>query len=420
MSVHAFHADVRHVAAALPAAEHVVNLCRDRYRFTVAFFAACLRQQINLLPGQQTAGAIERLRQEYPRTAVIGDDDSSAIDHIVAFEAGAQGEEETPGIPLAQTVAVAFTSGSTGQPRAHAKSWRMLSSWRHVHHHVLREAAPERGEHTRQLVATVPSWHMYGLEWAMLLPTVAPIAFYSGADFFPQDIARAIESYDGESLLVSTPVHLRALLRAARRLPPVTATMSATAPIEAGLVHDTEARLHTRVVEIYGCSEVGSLASRLPAHEETWRFFPCFRVIHAHDATRVHADELAQPVTLSDRFVDAGEQRLRLIGRESDIVKIGGKRESLAHLNSMLLGIDGVQDAVYYNPAALGLPDTGRLAALVVAPDREANAIRMELARRIDPVFLPRPLRLVQRLPRTATSKLTMQELKAAVEQTDG
>jgi acyl-coenzyme A synthetase/AMP-(fatty) acid ligase len=36
-----------------------------------------------------------------------------------------------------------------------------------------------------------------------------------------------------------------------------------------------------------------------------------------------------------------------------------------------------------------------------------------QLRRRIDPVFLPRPLVLVERLPRNATGKLPQQSLQA-------
>ena len=42
--------DVAALADQLPAHRHVVNLCADRYDFTVGFAAALCRQQINLLP----------------------------------------------------------------------------------------------------------------------------------------------------------------------------------------------------------------------------------------------------------------------------------------------------------------------------------------------------------------------------------
>jgi len=47
-----------------------------------------------------------------------------------------------------------------------------------------------------------------------------------------------------------------------------------------------------------------------------------------------------------------------------------------------------------------------RVAALVVAPGLDAAAVTEQLRRRIDPVFLPRPLLFVDSLPRNDTGKL--------------
>ncbi|MGC1389324.1 MAG: hypothetical protein WA807_15035, partial [Steroidobacteraceae bacterium] len=43
----------------------------------------------------------------------------------------------------------------------------------------------------------------------------------------------------------------------------------------------------------------------------------------------------------------------------------------------------------------------------------KAHTLVEQLRRRIDPVFLPRPLLLVDRLPRNATGKLPLQALQA-------
>ncbi|MNV97436.1 hypothetical protein D3C71_1925560 [compost metagenome] len=48
----------------------------------------------------------------------------------------------------------------------------------------------------------------------------------------------------------------------------------------------------------------------------------------------------------------------------------------------------------------------GRIAALVVAPQREEADILRDLRLLVDPVFLPRPLRKVAVLPRNETGKL--------------
>ena len=66
--------------------------------------------------------------------------------------------------------------------------------------------------------------------------------------------------------------------------------------------------------------------------------------------------------------------------------------------------------------AATGVGVT-RVVAFVVAPGLDAAALNEELRRRIDPVFLPRPLLLVERLPRNDTGKLPREALLALAAQ---
>ncbi|MCY1551384.1 hypothetical protein D9M68_877110 [compost metagenome] len=53
-----------------------------------------------------------------------------------------------------------------------------------------------------------------------------------------------------------------------------------------------------------------------------------------------------------------------------------------------------------------------RLAAFVVAPTLDARTLLAGLRTRLDAIFLPRPLVLVDALPRNATGKLTRQALQ--------
>src|SRR6202051_3845877 len=57
-----FLADVARVAAALPAGDHVLNVCSDRYRFTVGFAAGLMARKISLLPSTHTPEAIRQLK----------------------------------------------------------------------------------------------------------------------------------------------------------------------------------------------------------------------------------------------------------------------------------------------------------------------------------------------------------------------
>jgi hypothetical protein len=79
------------------------------------------------------------------------------------------------------------------------------------------------------------------------------------------------------------------------------------------------------------------------------------------------------------------------------MVKIGGRRGSLADITAKIASLAGVIDQVVFMPTE---GEIARPAALIVAPGRNAAELRLELSRLLDAVFVPRPLRVVTALPR--------------------
>ena len=412
LTVGEFAADIAACADSLPSCRFAVNVCTNRYRFAVAFFAAATRGQINLLPSRRDAATLDALRRDYQDSAILSDKPHAKSDVSVDLTPGGHGTAAIPQVDHAQVAAIVFTSGSTGAPRPHAKTWGLLDHFRSVHWRYLQRSLGS-APHQMGLVATVPPWHMYGLEWALLLPTVAPVTLHCGADFFPRDVTAALSRFnDVPTVLVATPTHLRALLTSAIPTKPVAATLSATAPLSDDLASQVQAYAGGRLVEIYGASEIGSLAIRHPLDKDpAWRFFDCFDVTLDEGRVTVTTPHLPDPVTPQDRF-ERAPQGFVLRGRATDVVKVGGKRESLTNLNAVLLAIPGVEDGFVYDPERLGLPATGRLGAVAVAPQLDARYIRTQLARRVDPAFVPRSIRLVPALPRGATSKLALRDLQ--------
>jgi len=127
--VEEFLGEVRRLADLLPDRQYVVNLCSDRYQFSVGFAAALLRHQVNLLPPNATPDLLKRLSLEYPGVYCLSD----APVGLPAFEVFPYPQMEVsqvtaavPQFPPAQVAAVLFTSGSTGQPVPHPKSWGSL------------------------------------------------------------------------------------------------------------------------------------------------------------------------------------------------------------------------------------------------------------------------------------------------------
>lgn len=117
------------------------------------------------------------------------------------------------------------------------------------------------------------------------------------------------------------------------------------------------------------------------------------------------------PVPLDDRVArsgSAGDDAFVLLGRRSDMVKVGGKRTTLRALDDHLLAIPGVVDGAFFAAES----DHGRVSAIVVAPTHTLASLRAALASRVDPVFMPRPLSFADALPRDAQGKLARGELE--------
>jgi acyl-coenzyme A synthetase/AMP-(fatty) acid ligase len=117
-------------------------------------------------------------------------------------------------------------------------------------------------------------------------------------------------------------------------------------------------------------------------------------------------------IAVSDLMRKISDTEFLLEGRATDMINIAGKRASLGDLNHKLLEIPGVRDGVFHARESSD-GHVVRLVAFVVAPELPTGKVLAALRRSVDPAFLPRPLVKVDRLPRAATGKLTLEALRA-------
>jgi acyl-coenzyme A synthetase/AMP-(fatty) acid ligase len=158
---------------------------------------------------------------------------------------------------------------------------------------------------------------------------------------------------------------------------------------------------------VFCSTETCVFASRRPAVDEDWSLYDGVALHPQPDGTAVDAPQLDAPVTLPDIVtLSDGGRRFRLSGRHADMLEIAGKRASLADLTRRLLAIPGVRDGVVFQHGDGDTLGVHRIAALVVAPGLDEHAILDALRCAIDPLFLPRPLKRVEALPRNETGKL--------------
>jgi acyl-coenzyme A synthetase/AMP-(fatty) acid ligase len=207
-------------------------------------------------------------------------------------------------------------------------------------------------------------------------------------------------------ILVTTPLHLKTLLDDRVALPEVDLTVSATAPLSPQLAARAEAALRGPLMEIYGCTEAGQVATRRTTEGPEWRTFPGVVLSGDGEQSWVSGGHVPEPTRLADVLEVLEPTRFRLLGRSNDLINVAGKRSSLAHLNHHLNSIEGVRDGAFWLPPDAGDAAVVRLVALVVAPDVSRDALLAALRERVDAAFLPRRILRVDSLPRDGTGKL--------------
>ena len=416
ITVKEFLADVVHLSALLPDGKHMLNICRDRYHFTVGLAAAIVSNKLSLLPPTHTLAMVQQLQAFSADVFCLHDSENCETPLPLVRYPAMPGHSHAllaiPQIDSQQSIAIVFTSGSTSAPIPHPKTWGSLV--RNVQAQASRLGLDENIDYT--ILGTVPPQHMYGFESTVLLALQSGNALSSAHPFYPADILAALHALPHAWILASTPLHLRLLLESGMPMPAAALVLSATAPLSVALAQTVETRFKAPLLEIYGSTETGQIATRRTTQTAQWQLFPKVRLTESKGRIWASDGHVETPIALNDVIDLLTASHFLLHGRTEDLINIAGKRSSLANLNHQLNGIDGVLDGAFYMPDEISHDHVTRLSACVVAPGHSAQSLLTALRERIDPIFLPRPLIFVDGLPRNSTGKLPREALKQVVE----
>ncbi len=409
--------NIEALAQRLPPSSCLINLCQDRIHFATALLAAEVACKITLLPSSVQPAILRDLLREWPDSCIVTDRPQSVPQVLPIFDVN-DGNWHRPSHPTAAPSTAAhrtgfyvYTSGSTGTPQRHFKTYEQVRQ--SAQQALLRLVATfgARGP----IVGTSPFQHMYGLESTVFLPLQGFGPLTARQPLFPADVAAALHELAEPALLVTTPYHLSKILQADLAFPPLLGLLSATAPMPTELARQAEERFGIPVLEIYGSTETGQLATRRPTLNASWELFEGVS-LQPHGETIIatggHLD-ISQP--LNDRIELEGPRHFRLLGRHADMVCVAGKRSSLAYLTHCLTRIPGVEDGIVCLSSGTDHA-VRRVMAFAVSRTLRRGDILDALRQVLDPVFLPRPLMLIDQLPRDANGKIvaaTLERLRA-------
>lgn len=403
---------------ALSSDPEVLLFCRGRLDFLVGLLAIWRAGRVAYL-----ASSVEGLRQMRSSglCAVVsraedalGMGSSLCLDELSLSELESEGSLSMS-FSEHQPILRLVTSGTSGHPEVHEKTAGQ----------VLGEvcALRERLGWTSDdvVLASVPPHHLYGLLFSILLPLSvgAPIVLDARAEpdvFHPLVWAELVQGARA-TRLVTVPVHLRTLLEAQLgSLAPARQLIGSAAALDPEWARGAHELWGLDVVDVLGSTETGGIALRRPVTERAWRPLPRVR-LRVDEELRLwvrspFADGEAREVLSGDRGVLQADGSFLHQGRSDGIVKIGGRRISLQEIEACVKEKSGVREARALARDVSGL--RGQEIWLVVEGSELSEAqLFAHLRERLEPVFVPRRLRVVSALPINDRGKVTRDALLA-------
>lgn len=370
----------------------VALLFSNALDFAKAFLQVLAEDKTPVLLPNLNSGTLEKLRAEYD--SVISECSTEQVPVLSSLDRSSE--------------IIFFTSGSTGEPKKIVKTLD----------HLLREVEVIEkffADHARGPVyATVSHQHIYGLLFSVLWPLFSGRELGKFLIVFPEQI-KLVET---EFVLVSSPSFLGRLDHNQ-----VSAHCSLITSSGGHLLLETARRsedcLGKIPFEIFGSTETGGVAWRQQSASNptgSWQLVDGVRIsLDINSQLIVESPFFSESeIIMGDQVVLVDESSFVLLGRADRIVKIEGKRISLAELESeikrdgLVLDAVAIQERTYRDQIAMALvlSDEG-VSELKTQGDRQLKQIlRERLAKHFEAVAIPKKIRFVTSLPRNSEHKV--------------
>jgi malonyl-CoA/methylmalonyl-CoA synthetase len=434
-------------AAGLRAGDRVLMSAPSSLALAVAH-VACLRLGGVVLPANPAYRAAELAQlvaDAQPRAALV--DDAERAAQLAALDPAlrvATPELELPDGPVPALDAVAaeagallaYTSGTTGRPKGALLSHGNL----HATAEALRLAW--RWEPGDRLVHALPMFHMHGLGVALHGTLQAGASALLLPRFDPDAVLDAVEREQATLFFgVPTMLHRLAEHPRASALARLRLLVSGSAALAPDLYARVAARTGQAVLERYGMTETGMLASNpVDGRREPGTVgFPLpgvelrlatsgeieVRGPNVFRGYRNRPDANAEAFTADGWFRTGdlgqldGDGRLRIVGRAKELVISGGYNVHPREVEEALLAHPAVREAAVTGTPS---PEWGEVVTAYLVSEREIGLpeLRAHLAERLAAYKHPRIVHRVEALPRNALGKIQRHRLREGCVLPDG
>ncbi len=265
------------------------------------------------------------------------------------------------------------SGGTTGEPKVVVQSaadlQREVESW------------CELMAGARRVVALIPAHHLYGLVWTVLWPEQAGMEV---VDWRGEALADVVAQCVAGDVVVGVPVQWEGMAQCGVKFGAGVWGVSSAGRLEDAVWVGVRQAGLGRMVEVYGSTESGGVATRESEREE-------LRV-----ARHWWGREEELLGVLPD-WVELRDGGLRVLGRKDGAVKVAGWLVELEQVRAWVMELAGVADCHVR-------VREGRL-EMFVAGTTAAEEIREMLGRRLPGAVVPRRIETGARVPRDGMGK---------------
>ncbi len=392
--------------------------------FLIQFSALCVAGKHIIMPGNIHTGTLASLNLEFE--AILSDQaiapgeynadkPSVILEDIVANPAPGRIEPRVSAKDVAITL---FTSGTTGEPKAIAKSLAQILFEIEAQQQLWSDRV-----HTHCVVSTVSHQHIYGLIHACLWPFWRGAAFYAEIHQYPEELMSVALKHE-PCVLVSSPTHLKRLPQSdvfVRDSRSIVTIFSSTGLLNQQASAEIESCCQTAPIEIFGSTETGGVAWRQQGDltEVPWHPLPgcelsknessgCLQVESKHAGIQLQE--------MGDRVKFNEDGTFFILGRSDKIVKVEGKRLSITEIEGHLAAHEWVNEA----RVIVLKRKREEVSAVIVlsdaAPSLEKKSLnstlKQHLAQYYERILIPRRWRYLSSLPEDPQGKVTFAVLE--------
>lgn len=305
--------------------------------------------------------------------------------------------------------AMFFTSGSTGFPTGAFKTTENIETDMNALVKIFQKKDISR------IIATVPFIHIYGFLAGLMLPLKLDVDLLFKEHFLPHDLLKTITP---KSIVVTTPLYIKALLRLDETADlQETIFISSTGPLPVEIAKEFISKFNTNLIQLFGSTECGSIAYKKQA-ETAWRPFEGVNVsLNENGLLRIQSPFIS-PILWNKEFMQTDsmiqtfdyanihEETFELIGRNSHILKVAGKRYSTQQIEELLESMPDVKRAlVHIKCDNTALKDEIISIFLETSSVISTKMIQMLLKKHLGKINLPMELHLVEKIPLSAMGK---------------